>query len=115
MVLHPPARGSGASHVGPASWFGLGGFFTSLLPLPGVAPEPVRTSNGVEWVNQEFKRRSRVVRTFPSGELPVAGHGAPEGMPRGLDHGTAVPADGAPGTRAGGAGRVRGPAGHRRL
>ncbi len=40
--------------------------------LPGLPREPprrrIRTTNGLERLNQEIKRRSRVVRIFPNGE-----------------------------------------------
>ncbi len=34
--------------------------------LPGRAPLRIRTTNGLERLNQELKRRTRVVRIFPN-------------------------------------------------
>lgn len=50
--------------LGPA----LGRGDAHMLPLPPGHRGRLRTENRNERMNQELKRRSRVVRTFPNGE-----------------------------------------------
>jgi len=40
----------------------------SCFHFPSTHRLRIRTTNGLEWVNQEIKRRSRVVRIFPNPE-----------------------------------------------
>jgi transposase-like protein len=54
---------------------------TAILALPPAYRQRLRTTNGVERLNEEIRRRERVIRTFPNREVghPLAGrplHGA---------------------------------------
>jgi Transposase and inactivated derivatives len=39
---------------------------TAVLPLPEPYRRRVRTTNGMERLNEEFRRRERVIRVFPN-------------------------------------------------
>ena len=54
--------------------------------LPAEHHKHMKSTNMLERINEELKRRTLVVRIFPEcGELPAAGAGAGGGDPRGLD------------------------------
>ena len=66
---------------------------TTYEPMSKIAP--IRTTNGLERLNQEIKRRTRVVRIFPNEQiLPAPGYGTGGGTERGMDYGAALPGHG---------------------
>ena len=65
--------------------------------LPGVPrapPRRIRTTNGLERLNQEIKRRTRVVRIFPNPEACLRLVTAWRSSKRGVGHGQALPGHG---------------------
>ncbi len=62
--------------------------------LPGGPPPGIRTTNGPERLNQQIKRRTRVVRIFQPGVVPEAGNGVGRRAIGGVADGEALPGDG---------------------
>ena len=44
---------------------------TAVLALPDVYRKRLRTTNGVEQLNEEIRRRERVIRIFPNRESAI--------------------------------------------
>lgn len=66
----------------------------TCLGFPEGHRRRIRTTNGPERLNQQIKRRTRVVRIFQPGVVPEAGNGVGRRAIGGVADGEALPGDG---------------------